>query len=290
MSEANDILEKYKQIAFLDKPRDVIIDGDFLIKRASRAVFKGKVGNYFLYDFFLQLFHVHRRLRNVRFIFAWSSDTIDRVKLHSYKIWHELVDEESLEQFRDMFTNAFHMLELQNSFIQEGKESRDIIASILTNNELNNPVVMSNDKMLFQFLHKCSLYSYAKPGKLYTRDHLYVNYWAIPELWPMVLAIGGFPDMSVTGIRQIDWNGAVRFLRNQMISKSMVSRVLRNIDIVMSNLKLFELPIEGTLPIKVAHHKPMSRDAFIDTCYEYEIDEFVSNRSIFQWERCLHLE
>lgn len=248
-----------------------------------------------IFGFLKQVLTLAREFRTNQFVFTWDSRQSHRRILYypEYKQNRRknLTDEEleklhlAYEQFTLLRNYVIPSIGFENNFFQIGKESDDLIASIVYNIEGIDPseiIVVSSDTDLYQLLDKCCLYS-MKNRFVYKKDDFVKDYGINPLDWVQVKAIAGCSSDNVKGIKGIGEITAVKFLRSELNHKSKAWKDIVDPDnqgIIKNNFPIIRLPMEGTKPIKLYDFKDkLDLDGFMSVCNQYGFASFLRNIS-----------
>lgn len=138
-------------------------------------------------------------------------------------------------------------------FYQLGYEADDVIASLCnTIPKQDEIVIASNDKDLYQLLSNRVSIHKPHSNKIYGKGSFVKEFGCSPESWAMVKAIAGCPTDNVKGIRGIGEKTAAKFCAGHLDSSSKYFKlIVENTELWTANLKLVELPYEGTKKFKV---------------------------------------
>jgi len=228
-----------------------------------------------------------------KFAFCWDSRKSKRKLLNpDYKLARKkdrTLEEEIrrkmiLEQLSILRLEILPKLGFKNNFIATGFESDDLIASIVNSNN-GEFIIATLDSDLLQLLSpNCHVYNLRTKNMILEDD--FIKDKKIPvEKWPLVKAISGCNSDNVKGIFKIGEKTAIKYLRNEIKSKTILDKIKNNWNLVEQNLKLVKLPFEGTPTIILDFNETFSLDYFLELCDRYDFKSFLKKEELNDWKK-----
>lgn len=141
-----------------------------------------------------------------------------------------------------------YRLGFRNVFWQEGYEADDVIASVSLNlSEGEEGVIVANDADLYQLISgNVRMYNPMR-NKLKTLQWFHSTYGIAPSQWADVKAICGCNGDNVKGVKGVGEKSALLFLKGMLKTESTKhQRIVENNELWKRNLRLVQLPFEGT--------------------------------------------
>lgn len=217
-----------------------------------------------------------------RFAFCWDSQNSKRRELYpEYKANRVKSEEliESYKQFEHIRTEVLPSLGFANSFIQDGYEADDLIASICRNNE-GKKYIASLDHDLYQLLDEetCLIKPNSSEAR-YTLSRFREQYGIEPEEWVLVKAMAGCSTDNVKGIPNVGEIRAVKHLTGKYQWQCTGREAEK---IIHRNLRLVRLPMKGTKKILLKEKEHLDFDKFYQMCEKYQFKKFLHH--IDSWE------
>lgn len=234
------------------------------------------------------------KYKPARTVFVWDSQINFRKKLdpeykaHRSKIVRDKtesqrqVDYLMYSQFNQLRMNILPALGFKNNFIQTGMEADDIIASIVYNNSEFQNIVVSGDEDLYQLLNHCHLYIPRKKTEYRAKD--FEKEYGIPVTqWVSVKSIAGCSSDNVRGIQGVAEKTAIKFLKKELPSHlKTYKNILDGSEKIKENLKLVELPFEGTKKFDIVEDK-LTIYTLNRIFKEYGFESFLKDYSFMEW-------
>jgi DNA polymerase-1 len=289
----------------------LILDSNFLCHRSKHAMKNQDLSHErmrteVIYNFCLSIFDLAKRFEPDTLVFVWDSRKSKRREIYPrYKPRgtkektpeEKFLDDVSYPQFNEIRRKLLPGLGFKNNFIQTGYEGDDIMASIVMNMTVGEPVLVSSDNDLLQLLGYCDIFN-AITKKTITRT-IFEDEWGIePHIWADVKSIagcGGGKNESGDNVQGIDGVGektAIKYLKKTL---NPTTKAFQNIDssigkeIIETNLPLVKLPFEGTQTFTIQEDNLYSRD-FISEFERYGFQSFMYANEFRQWERIFKLK
>ncbi len=257
-----------------------------------------------LWGFFNQLWRLAKQFETNRFLFAWDSRKSHRKLYYSgYKAnrRQELSkeDRKSNDKVYAQFTTLRKIILPQfgfkNIYMHTGLEADDIIASLVLNNEWEEPpVLISTDKDLYQLLDHCDIWR-PLPGEqkeLMSLELFKKRYNMAPDLWVRVRALEGDTSDNLFGVDGVGSKIALKYLRGKLgPGKKRISiaspegqkRMRRNIT-------LMTLPHPKTPTFPIVGDEVFVVDEFLSICDHYNFNHFLKTENLRQWREIFHME
>lgn len=248
------------------------------------------------YGFLKRILYLGKEFNTNRFIFCWDSRKSFRKKLFPfYKenrrskekcTREEKIDKSAYIQFTLLRTDILPTIGFHNNLLQTGIESDDIIASLLENNDLEEPVIVSSDEDMFQLLDKADMFSPSK-RKYITKDSFKSQYGIDPGEWVDVKAIAGCKSDNVPGVSGVGEQRVLRYLNGELKECSQSYKKIVEFERskhYRMNLRLVGLPFEKTKVFDVnKDFVTFDKKAFMELCLEHDFNSFIDN--LGQWAR-----
>jgi len=272
----------------------LVIDSPYLghIARFSH----GSLDNGVVFGFLRQVLTLARRFNTDRFVFAWDSQKSHRRILFNFEYkanrHKDLTEEEkqdlqsTYEQFTILRKEVLPRIGFKNIFMQTGKESDDLIATIVHKTEVDEKIVVSSDNDLYQLLNFCGLYN-LRTKTLYMKEDLKNEYGIAPIDWIHVKAIAGCVSDNIKGLNGIGEKTAAKFLRTELGKNTKAWKTItapENQLTIKDNFRLVQLPMEGTKEIRLTKEDfqdEFDLDAFVGVCELYGFRSFL--RDLSSW-------
>lgn len=253
----------------------LIIDANYLCHRAFYAMgglqFRGNLTGV-IYGVMRDINILRERFDTDDLIFTFDSKTNFRKKIYpQYKAGRQ-ADERLLSKdqiwVRDQFyrqvkklrTEYLPEIGFRNILQTKGFEADDIIASLClhTCNHAKSFIV-SADEDLFQCLREnVSLWN-PRSQRLITERTFLRDYGIYPKSWAMVKAIAGCKTDNIQGIRGIGEKTALKFIKGSLKSNPTAERITAENQMTKTNLRLVNLPFEGTPIYKLVNNEVTER-------------------------------
>jgi len=259
-----------------------------------------------IFNFCLSIFDLAKRFEPDIFVFVWDSRKSKRREIYPrYKFRHKrdktteeiFLDEVSYPQFNEIRRNLIPGLGFKNNFIQTGLEGDDVMASIVMNMTVGEPVLVSSDNDLLQLLDYCDLYNPITKKRKTRTD--FESEWGIePALWADVKSIagcGGGKNESgdnVQGIEGVGEKTAIKYLKGTLKNTVQAYQKINSpegVKTIETNLPLVKLPFEGTQKVTIQEDVLFAKD-FIDQFEKYGFQSLMYANEFREWERIFNLK
>ncbi len=137
---------------------------------------------------------------------------------------------------------------------EPGYEADDLIAQACQQlPEEDQIVIVSNDQDLYQLLSdRVSIF---KKGDYYRADHFWNDYDIEPAMWPRIKAVAGCSSDNIKGVRRIGVATAVKYVKGVLNQGVCSEKIAESQNLIDENLKLVELPFEGTPRVQLTKDK-----------------------------------
>lgn len=273
------VLEEGTGVHVVD--RVIIADCGAVCHTAAYAY--GKLTNGTVYGFFSLVYSMAFSHECGRLAFCWDSQRSKRRELYSQYKANRVKTEETIERYKDfdlIRKELLPRLGFKNSFIQDGYEADDLIASICRNNK-GKKFIASHDHDLFQLLDRDTCI--VKPNsscQKFTLDIFKDKYGIEPEDWVMVKAMAGCSTDNIGGIPNVGEIRAVKHLRGKYQYQCTGREAER---IIRRNLRLVRLPMKGTKDVVLHEEEHLDFKEFQKLCEEYHFKKFINNYG--NWEK-----
>jgi 5'-3' exonuclease len=232
--------------------------------------------------------------------FAWDSPISKRKEMFKgYKADREVKRREKTEvekrfdavasqQFNTLREYILPKLGFRNSFMEDGYEADDIMASIVMDKRNQGiKIIVSSDDDLLQLLNYCMIWL---PGKkcLITKNSFSAIWEISPEQWVTVICLTGGHN-NLNGIPDVGPQTAVKYIRGILKPGKLMDRIEGSSRLVKTNLPLVKLPLRGTPTpdIKTYYH---SKKRFISVFEEFGLKSFLKAEEFSEWVRIFQLE
>ncbi len=239
-----------------------------------------------------------KKLNSNKFVFCFDSKKNHRKAIFpDYKKKRNKQERtpEEIQIFKDSFIqlNEFRMqvlpkLGIKNAFIQTGRESDDILASIVFDNPEQEFIIISNDEDLYQLLSdKVKMYN-SKTEKFYTNIDFEKEYGIKPKEWSNIKVLGGCQSDEVPGpAGGFKTKTALKFYKQELANTSAVYKILiseEGKEIAARNEKLVKLPFEGTDKFEIDENWDLDIKDFIRVCDHYEFNSLLQGDNYEKWK------
>ena len=251
-----------------------------------------------IFGFLLQVKNLAKRFGTDRFAFFWDNPVNFRKTIYClYKANRSLnktakdqeldkAAQEQMDQLRD-----YVLLEIGfgNVFDANGYEADDLIAAATPICPKEEIIIVSSDTDLYQLLrNKVAIWDMRKKQTI-THDSFYYEYGLYPKDWPMVKAIAGDPSDNIRGIERIGKVIALKYLKGELNSNSSyLNKIILNQELIQKNLKLIQLPYQGTPICEIVKDTLWTKD-FLDVCNKYQFNSFLKNDQLDEWIRLFRM-
>jgi DNA polymerase-1 len=237
-----------------------------------------------IYGFFKDVLSLCIKYHTNDVVFVFDHPINFRKKVFSgykEKRWKTPLTEEELE-LRKIFRKQLiqirkHILKdigFNNVFCIRGYEADDLFASILTNNERDNYVIISADQDLYQLLDSNVVMYNPTKGKEVSYIDFVKNYGIHPGSWSKVKEIAGCKTDEVPGIQGVGEKTAIRFLNGDLQEKSVIKARILSMEgrkIRKRNRRLVKLPFRGTPEILLADPQRIDSKQFTKNMRKFGI-------------------
>lgn len=247
-----------------------------------------------MFGFLNQILSLAKTLHSNEFIYTWDSreslrtnlfPDYKKVRRHEKTAEEKELDSIAYSQFDTLRKEILPEIGFVNSFMIDGFEADDLMASItFTNPEIPFDIV-STDEDLYQLLSdNVRLYS-TKKKQFYTNHNLWKEYGVTPDEWPEVKAIAGCNTDGVPGVEGVGEKTACKYINRNL---SIVTKTYRSIKgstaLIARNRLLVTLPLESTPDIPIKNKDQFSLRAFQDICGRYGFQSFLEQERFRQWK------
>ncbi len=252
-----------------------------------------------LWGFFSQIIRMAKRFESSRFIFCWDSRKSHRkLFFPEYKANRQAKTEEVPVDMTEVYAQ-FELLRkellpefgFKNIYLQPGYEADDLMASLVNYLSLalafgaERPVIVSTDKDLYQLLNVCDVYR-PVTKELITADSFTDFYTVRPSQWVDVKAMAGDTSDDVPGIKGVGEKTAIKYIRGELKEKAKVYAKIvspKGQAIVTRNMKLMELPWDGTDVFDPVDGEEFHLDDFLRICDRYQFLSFQKTDALNEW-------
>jgi DNA polymerase I len=242
-----------------------------------------------IFGFIKTTLDLARKFETNKFIFCWDSKKSLRREIYpEYKSnrRNNLTEEEeesnriAYAQF-DKLKIVLPKMGFSNVFEEEGYESDDIIASLVTGGKLGRTVVISSDKDLYQLLDWCSLCN--ARGAVYSKEMFIREYGIEPSKWKDAKALAGCSTDNVKGADRVGEKTAIRYLKGELKEYNQTFKKIHFFDSDLTR-RLTTLPFEGCPDFKSKLKKDeCSPDKFRKVFEEYGFESLIDGLN--KWEK-----
>lgn len=248
-----------------------------------------------LFGFLYQILNLAKMFKTNEFVFAWDSRESFRDKIfpgykHKRRNKEKTPEEKELDgiayaQFDTIRLELLPEIGFVNSYMIDGYEADDIMASITFSHPNKEFVIVSTDEDLYQLLSdNVKMYSIKKKMS-YTNKNLWKEYGVTPDEWGEVKAIAGCRTDEVPGVVGVGEKTACQYVNRHLnIHNKSYRDIKSNGELIQRNKKLVILPFEGTPEISKFHFETLSSRAFQDICNRYGFQSFLTQEKYSQWK------
>lgn len=276
-----------------------IIDSNYLCYRGvftTGDLSYGDVGTGVIYGFLNQLLSVGKKVAADQYIFCWDSKRSLRKEYYPfYKQKRSKKDED--EDHKEFWRKAFMQfgmiqhkvlpeLGFKNIFVQAGYESDDIMASLVLNNSIENPILVTSDDDLLQMLHKCAIFN-LNSNEIVDEEVFKGQYGIRPQDWVEIKKIAGCKSDEIPGIDGVGIKKAVQYIRGEMKEDSKIFQRIQSIpsqEIIKRNDWLVRLPLPGTKTFQIKRDYYISKGGYFAICKQYGIKSLLRKEKLDDWE------
>jgi 5'-3' exonuclease len=248
-----------------------------------------------IFGFLAQVLGVAKHFHCSELVFCWDSRYSKRRDLFpEYKASRrtdlteeEKADRKTIHQAMDKLRKTIlPQMGFSNIIQRKGYEADDLIARIALDS-LDNVVIVSSDKDLYQLLfHNIRIWSPSK-HQLLTPSWLRKTYDVSCSEWAMVKTLSGCPTDGVPPlIRGVGIKTAIKRIRGNLSPKSKINF---KIDAAMGesvfdrNRRLVVLPFEGLGSIQIVGGR-FNVDGFKAVCRKYGFRSFLRKERLEEWK------
>lgn len=242
-----------------------------------------------IFGFVRHLLELATNFESNKFYFCWDSrESLRREIYPTYKAnrrpdnrpeEEKEADQIAYNQFNELKNNCLKELGFKNVFERKGYESDDIIA-ILTNKLEQPNIVVSSDNDLYQLLDRCSMYNISKK-QLTTKQEFVRKYGIEPSEWINVKKLSGCSSDNVKGVVGIGEKTALKFVKNELKSKTTLFTISNSKDIIEMNLKLIKLPLDN-FELPIYKKDELTQEKFKFVFNNYGLFSFINEK---QWNK-----
>jgi DNA polymerase-1 len=253
-----------------------------------------------IFGFLLELLGVAEVFKSKTFAFCFDSqksfrrDLFPEYKRRNLNLTSE--DRELREicfpQFTELRQKTLHKLGFGNVFIQTGLEADDLIAKIVLQYNLLNPVVISSDEDLYQLLNFCEMYKLASKS-MYGEEEFKQEWNLEPEQWQYVKAIAGCKSDNVPGVDGVGEASAAEFLRGTMKAGGKRYNDIKGFQScggIEQNLDIVRLPHPATKPVSLYADEPFTKYNFMDVFQQYGFTSQIGEKQWGKWVNTFGLQ
>lgn len=279
----------------MNKP--VIIDGGFISAQARFSLGFAQttdgIKTGIVFGILYRLLSLSQFLHSNQFIFTWDSKHSLRKKMYpSYKgNRHNKMNPEEWEEFllfKEQVTSfrkkVLARLGFRNTFIQNGYEADDLIASICK--DVGPCFVFSADSDLYQLLNPSVTMVIPNKGRekyrLFSQGDFEKKYGISPAKWWRIKALAGCSSDNVKGIHGIGELTAIKYVSGQLVRGAKYDLIRNNLRTYTRNVPLVRLPFKNVKKFKIRRDR-LDYDSFVDLCKEYQLYSFLDGRSKMEW-------
>ena len=270
---------------------------------SAQGIAKKDESTFLIHNFLYKLRHICTKLPDAHIVFACDSMHSKRKEIfETYKFRRGTKTDEQIyldsiafPQFAEIKEYVLPAIGYRNVIEEEGYEADDVIASICKNYPVNNKIIVTEDKDLYQLLTTNTAVLTPKTCKYYTIDDFKEEYGIRPSKWAEVKTLGGCASDSIPGIHNITASGAVsqrcfgektalKYIRGEMSKNSTLYKSVsdpRNTSVIERNRKLVTLPYEGMPDVKIRANK-LSVTGFLDMTEKYGFKVMQEDTDIFK--------
>jgi DNA polymerase-1 len=235
-----------------------------------------------------------KQFNSNEFVFAWDSRSSKREKIFpEYKFQRrkektpeeEELDAIAYKQFDILRTDLIPLMGFKNSFVQDGFEADDIIASLIFSNNPRETIhIISTDEDLYQLLSdNVDMYS-MKKKQFFTNISLWKEFRILPKNWIEVKAIAGCKTDGIPGVPGVGEKTACKYINHRLNPHYKTYQDIENNEkLIERNRRLVRLPFEGT-PHFLTSPDDLSLGNFIDICEEYGFRSFLERENLNKWK------
>ena len=247
-----------------------------------------------IFGFLRQLLTLSKLLNSNEFVFAWDSRESIRTKMFpDYKKARKRekteeekeLDDLAYAQFNEIQNKILPAIGFSHSYMQDGYEADDIIASVVFCNPLKDITIISTDEDLYQLLTDgVSMYS-IKKKQFYTGGNLWKDYRITPRDWVDVKAIAGCSSDGIPGVPGVGEKTACKYLTRTLgVHLKTYRSIKENEKLIQFNKSLVRLPLEGTKDFVIDTKDKLSLGNFLDICTEYGFKSFLGQEALSKWK------
>lgn len=177
-------------------------------------------------------------------------------------------------QFTKLRETILPALGFRNIYLQKGYEADDLTARFVQRHCDKHLIMCTPDEDHFQLLGYADMYSSA--SETYWTAKKFSDQWGIlPSEWAEIKSIAGCHSDHVPGIPGVGAKTAVKFILNQMNSKtSTYKKIVQGSKEIAFYRKLVTLPMPGTNLYKLKEDE-LNFDEFLKVCSQYGFTSFV---------------
>lgn len=270
---------------------------------SARGISKKDEDTFLIHNFLYKFRHICTKLPDAHIVFACDSmkskrkEIFDMYKFRRGSKTDEQIylDSIAFPQFAAIKEYVLPTIGYRNVIEEEGYEADDVIAAICKRYPVNNKIIVTEDKDLYQLLSNNTAILTPKNCKFYTTEDFKEEYGIRPSRWAEVKTLGGCASDNIPGIHNITASGAVsqkcfgektalKYIRGEMSKNSTQYRSVsdeRNKGVTERNRKLVTLPYEGMPEVKIKANK-LSFVKFIEVAEHYGFDVIKEDAEVFK--------
>lgn len=255
-----------------------------------------------IFGFLNQILKLAKDLESHKLVFLWDSRySLRKVIFPGYKSSRtnnksdedKKLDEIAFQQFDELRDKILPEIGFKNVFQKVGVEADDLIASIVSNRENEDFIIVSTDNDLLQILGPNTFLFSPRTKKLYTIEDFKFNYPGLhPKDWAVVKAIAGCKSDSIPGITGVGESTAVKYLQRKLLPKHTVYQKIMSLEgqeIINRNKKLTYLPFEGTPNLDIVPDQ-LVMDNLFEICTRLKFRSLISGDALKRWEKYLNIK
>jgi DNA polymerase-1 len=166
-----------------------------------------------------------------------------------------------VEKLKDKHLPA---LGFKNVFSQDGYEADDLIAAICKSKYTvdDEVVIVSADKDFYQLLQEDRVCMWDPTKReAFTEKMFYSRFLISPRVWPNVKAMAGCSSDNIKGLKGVGEITAAHYFAKRLVESSKSFKKCKDFqdanDQYLTNLKLIQLPFEGTFKFRPVPQEPL---------------------------------
>jgi DNA polymerase-1 len=247
-----------------------------------------------MFGFLNQILSLAKVFGTNEFAFTWDSRKSLRTAVFpDYKKARRIeksaedkeLDAIAYAQFDTIRLELLPEIGFSKSFMIDGYEADDLVASIVFTNPDKEFVIVSTDEDLYQLLsNNVKMYSIRKKMS-YTNKNLWKEFGVTPDEWAEVKSIAGCNTDGIPGVVGVGEKTACKYVNRHLNTRHQSYRNIKdNEELIYRNRTLVLLPFEGTPEIKIEGTDTLSSKAFQNICNRYGFQSFLERDRFKQWK------